>query len=343
MRPDLSRLSHYFVPTESGDFRLLRDSATSCTLTVENPTQTELVVLGNLVTAAKANGWVTGDIVIAEKGETIVPLRTSIDLAGPLVSGSVHGSAKLWTAIRHESGRVIVLSETPIRDDERGLIELDEHFDKVDPVDEPPPPVGAAVLLSMCPTCGSASGDQCQTMGPNPRPRSAHLARTKIVSNVPAIIPKAEVPMAAAAVRPPQRGCPAPTHCNRRASEVLSVFSTTAQMQTWNAEGRMRLVGSRTGRSYTLYHRDEAARLNLTHGLIENRTGDAVCCWDESIPAEEEALAIKLAVEHREGWLRRLPRSGALREMDGRHRETWRGGRRVIAVVGSTPFGQKDW
>ena len=36
---------------------------------------------------------------------------------------------------------------------------------------------------------------------------------------------------------------------------------------------------------------------------MEVSTGHAICAWDDTVPAEEEALGLKLAIEHREGWL----------------------------------------
>lgn len=108
---------------------------------------------------------------------------------------------------------------------------------------------------------------------------------------------------AAASVSPPTRGCPAPEPCNRRASEVLRAFSTTTQWQDWQFGGWMRVVGNVTGKSYRLWHRDAAAQRGLSHVLEECGTGDTICVYDPLRPSEEEALSIKLAIEHHEGWL----------------------------------------
>ena len=129
-------MQHFFVPTWSGDFRLLRTGPTTCQLSVEDPTPGELVALGRLVTAAAANGWAEGGIVIAERGVTEVELAVSIEFAGPLVSGTVHGDASVWTAVRHESGKVIVVSEsTTMDEDEAAEAEIDDALDAADLVD----------------------------------------------------------------------------------------------------------------------------------------------------------------------------------------------------------------
>lgn len=115
-------------------------------------------------------------------------------------------------------------------------------------------------------------------------------------------------PVAAATVRRPARGCPAPTPCERRASEVLRTFCTRRQWQQWQRQGRLTAIGNATGKAYHVHHRNTAARLGLGHSLTEVGTGHEVCVWDDRVPPEEEALSIKLAVEHRERWMLDLRR-----------------------------------
>lgn len=110
----------------------------------------------------------------------------------------------------------------------------------------------------------------------------------------------------AAVIKPPRKGCPAPAASHRRASEVLRAFCTESQWDQWQREGRLRALGSRTGQSYFIYHRDEAAQRGLSHSLVEVDSNRAICTWDDTVPPEEEALSIKLAVEHRETWLRSM-------------------------------------
>lgn len=109
--------------------------------------------------------------------------------------------------------------------------------------------------------------------------------------------------VAAASLKPPSRGCPPPTSAERRASEVLRVFSTRRQHDSFQAHGFMDVIGNATGKRYRLHHRDEAHQRGLSRVLIDTTTGNPVCVWDNTVPPEEEVLAIKLAVEHREKWL----------------------------------------
>ena len=342
-------LSHWFHPTWSGDFRLIRTGEFSCELSVQDPTAAELPVLATLMTAAKANGWVDADqgddfvqLCKDAGGEITIPIRAPIVRTGPLVSGSVHGDAALWTAVRHEGGKVVVVSGSKLDPSEEAEAEVEAALDAADVVDEetaPPPYDGDkdVRLQAPCETCGAAINKTCVTMGANPRPRAPHKAR-KVATGalVPAAAALDKTAEAAATVRQPRRGCPAPTRCNRRASEVLRVFSTERQHDTFTRQGFMRVIGNRTGQAYFVFHRDEAAQRGLAHSLVEARTGNEVCVWDDRVPAEEEALALKLAIEHREGWLMRLPRGGRL--ASPRHIESWAGGRKVIPVIRPTPF-----
>lgn len=109
--------------------------------------------------------------------------------------------------------------------------------------------------------------------------------------------------VAAVTVREPKRGCPPPEAATRRASEVLRTFCTERQWKQWQRDGAMTVIGHATGKAYHLFHRDEAARRRLGHVLVEVGTGREVCVWDSRVPAEEEALAVKFAVEHRESWM----------------------------------------
>lgn len=122
---------------------------------------------------------------------------------------------------------------------------------------------------------------------------------TEVANLAPLDDPEAEV----AAVTPaPNRGCPPPEPCNRRAAEVLRAFTTPRQFEDWQATGSMLVDGNITGRRYRLYHRDEAARRGLRHTLLTAEGAD-VCVWDDTVPAEEEALGILLTVEHNEGYI----------------------------------------
>ena len=123
---------------------------------------------------------------------------------------------------------------------------------------------------------------------------------------------------AVATVRKPERGCPEPEASSRRASQVLRTFCTAPQWAQFQREGRFRAIGNVTGRTYFVYHEDEACRRGLKRSLtVVRRSTSAdtmgggsdaswehpICAWDATVPAEEQALSLKLAVEYNEAWL----------------------------------------
>jgi hypothetical protein len=88
------------------------------------------------------------------------------------------------------------------------------------------------------------------------------------------------------------------------ATEVLVSFLTDDQHADWAEHRAIVVTGGLSGNRYLLAHR---------HSTIGQRIGRI--CWDiddrqvvhffdHSVPPEEEVLAAKLILEHREPWLR---------------------------------------
>lgn len=112
-----------------------------------------------------------------------------------------------------------------------------------------------------------------------------------------ALVKKAE---AAVTTQRPAVGCPQPEPCSRRASEVLRVFSTRSQWAEWQRSASMSVVGRESGRLFRVFHRDAASRRGMRHVVYDPVDRRELCVWNDLIPAEEEVLSIKLALEHRE-------------------------------------------
>lgn len=264
----------WFFPCESGDFRL-EPAGDDVLLTVEDPTVDDYRALQPFLAAVASMNWLPPDErgVIKPRGLTKIRIRAPMDVLGPMLVGAMHSRDNVWTAVRASSGRVV----------------LNDGVTLALPA---PPPV-----------------PQIEQRDPT----------TALAAPAPP-----EVPVAAATVPPPTRGCPPPTACQRRASEVLRTFCTLAQWDSWNASGFMQVTGSHSGANYRIYHRDEAAARGHRHILVAPRARDVswarsmggipereVCVWDHRRPPEEEALAVKLAVEHREDWLMATSVGGA--------------------------------
>lgn len=141
--------------------------------------------------------------------------------------------------------------------------------------------------------------------GPTLTPNNVRLAALEddakaLREGIEALKAKVPDPVAAVTVAAPRRGCPAPSAATRRASEVLRTFCTARQFAQYQNEGRMRVLGNWTGKTYFVHHRDEAFARGLSRCVTEAATGRPLCAWDEEVPPEEETLSLKLALEHRE-------------------------------------------
>lgn len=274
----------WFVPCASGDFRLEVLNDESCLLTVEDPTPADERRLRPFLVEARKLGWVDELAGISPKGRSEVVVKAAITEAGPFLSGVIYmPNTPLWLVVRQVNGEVSILDVEAKR-------LLDEAATKAKrKAEEAEARKRNEELKKKLDGYEAAEKEDTEAIR-----RAAELEKVKPATPAPA----------AATVQQPNRGCPAPLPANRRASEVLRAFSTPEQLAELAAYGRMRCIGNVSGRAYHVYHRDEAARRGLRHSLIECETQRDLCVWDIRVPAEEEMLALKLAVEKREAWLR---------------------------------------
>lgn len=116
----------------------------------------------------------------------------------------------------------------------------------------------------------------------------------------------------AVTTRRPTLCCPTPVSGpERRASEVLRAFCTPEQWESWLENGYLHCYGGLSGHKYRICNRhSELARRQgkITWDLDDD---GIVHAYDWSLPPAEETLAMKLALEHAEHWIRN--RSGVLR------------------------------
>lgn len=263
-------LKFWFVPCWCGDFRLeaAGKDGKGALLTVEEPTERDRELLAPFLVTAKERGWVRRMPTIKLIGKTVVRLSVPVEEAGPVLVTKVHPGEAVWTAVRFSKSGIELTDGTGEK------LLYDASGNRVSSNDLP------------------AVDDD--TVVKEPKARSGRGKKEPAERGEP---------VAAASVRAPRRGCPPPSPAARRASEVLRTFSTASQWDSWQRSASMRVVGGTSGRSYRLYHRDEASKRGLAHTLVDIETGRDICAWDDRVPAEEEALALKLGIEHKERWL----------------------------------------
>lgn len=114
-----------------------------------------------------------------------------------------------------------------------------------------------------------------------------------------------EKPAKAASVKRPTPCCPV---CEigavAPASEVLLAFLDDHEHETWARERAIVVTGGLTGHRYVVAHRQSAIAAYNTKMCFDIDDGQILHFHDNSVPPEEEVLAVKLILEHREPWLR---------------------------------------
>ena len=114
-----------------------------------------------------------------------------------------------------------------------------------------------------------------------------------------------ETPAKAASVKRPTPCCPdCEVGAVGPASEVLLAFLNAEEHETWARERAIVVTGGLTGHRYVLAHRQSEIAAYNTRMCFDLDDGQILHFHDNSVPPEEEVLAAKLILEHREPWLR---------------------------------------
>lgn len=110
---------------------------------------------------------------------------------------------------------------------------------------------------------------------------------------------------AAATVKRPTPCCP---QCElgsvAPARETLLAFLNEEEHESWKEHRRIVVVGGLSGHRYVLAHRNTELARKIGRVCYDLDDQCVVHFHDRSVPPEEEVLAAKLVLEHREPWLR---------------------------------------
>jgi hypothetical protein len=110
---------------------------------------------------------------------------------------------------------------------------------------------------------------------------------------------------AAATVSRPTPSCPnCYSDAIAPATEVLLSFLDEEQHASWSKHRFIVVQGGLTGHRYMLAHRHSARAIRNTRICRDLDDNGVVHFHDTNVPPEEEVLAAKLILEHREPWLR---------------------------------------
>ncbi len=253
----------WFIASKSGDFRLAADGPHS-RLNIENPTPRELVQLEGFLSGARERRWVD-----APAEELLRTFREATPIPVPEKRDPTPYEGIAPEDAPTDKMRVV----------HPGTITLPIRAGVID----------AGKLLAAGVAVDGKKWTAVRSIG-----------GVVTLENPEVVNPATSV--AAVTIPKPARGCPVPEAASRRASQVLRAFCTERQWQQFQVEGFLVAIGVHSGRVYHVFHRDEAARRRLRRSLVQLGRGP-VCAWNNAVPPEEEALSLKLAVEHQERWL----------------------------------------
>jgi hypothetical protein len=283
----------WYVPSWNGDLSLLphpKDEGKTV-LSIVKPTLDEVAIANRIGAELLKRGWIgSWDPVVAKqkllgKKSWLIDIQAPLVKVGPVVSSMMREGPGVMTAIRFASGRMEVSTGGPA--------ELEALAEKITAEEK-------------------ASAEAAAKKDPPYRTPASPLPpaddKALVVAAEPEKKPEAEPdkkPEAAVTVKRPTPCCP---QCMpgaiEPASRVLLAFLSEAEHAQWREERCLTVVGGLSGHRYLVAHRN--SRRAAGWGKICYDTDDEVVLHfhDNAVPPEEEVLATKLILEHREPWLR---------------------------------------
>lgn len=264
----------WYIPSWNGDLRLVPGDDNTTLLSIEDPTPDEERILENLgkilLEKEYVEEWTTRRPgffakLIGKKHE--IKINAPIEKLGPLVVNTMRPGPAVLTAITFKGGKCLVTSE--------GNEEL--------------------VRLTEAVVAGTTPFEKLEE-GTDKKPDSK---KSK------ALVKEKAEPTAAATVRRPTPSCP---QCQpgaiKPASEVLLSFLNEEEHASWAKERFIIVEGGMSGHRYVLAHRHSRLTQHFGRICYDLDAGCIVHFHDWRVPPEEEILAAKLILQHREPWLR---------------------------------------
>lgn len=271
-------MSAWYFPSWNGDFRLeAHDDETKTTLTIIEPTEQELRVLGVIEDLSVELGYHDGKKPFwtpgGDKRQATV-LSTDILTAGKLLLPKLKRTRAVLTAVKSSDGDIITVRETEKKSGQldKALKALLKRKDDRD-------------LLT-------------QDSATDPKEEPKALAKSEETK------PAKEEPKAVTVARP----TPCCPNCQpgsmSPATEVLFDFLTPEERDRWADDHSVVAEGNLSGHHYLLMHRHSRRAQKIGWICFDLNEGTHLHFYDWAVPPEEEVLAAKLILEHHEDWLR---------------------------------------
>ena len=281
----------WFIPSWNGDVRLVphKRLLERCVLIVHQPTPAERTALKAFQKTCKEKKWWKGalgfSVTTSDKEIGFDLLAGVLDVGPALVRAMRGDNPATLTAIKFDTGDIETVAGTSI--------DLD------------------AIARRLAKEAEEASTDKSATRAYReeksaaspPSPMAPVATPPPPAPPPPASQPPA--PEAAVSVKRPTPSCPQCVEgAIEPASEVLLTFLSAEQHALWAVSRQIVVTGRRSGHRYLLAHRHSARAQYQGRICFDLEYQKGIHFHDSTVPPEEEVLAAKLILEHREDWLR---------------------------------------
>ncbi|MFI5296561.1 MAG: hypothetical protein ACHREM_00565 [Polyangiales bacterium] len=280
-------IAGWYIPSWNGDFRVVADdgNAERSVLEVVNPTLAERATLDKALAEMKKRGWVGDGAALDKpkltsflkrvtgraKKEWSFSIDASVERVGAVLAEIARPGPAVLTAVHYCDGRIVTTSNGPA-----GLEQVADEMAKA-----------------------RVERERAETAAAKAKPADKPKADAAVVAA------KEKEPKAVVTVRRPTPSCPlCQPGAITPASEVLLAFLNEEEHETWAKERAIIVIGGETGHRYMLAHRNSDLAIGNTKICRDLDTNSVIHFHDWRVPPEEEVLAAKLILEHREPWLR---------------------------------------
>lgn len=261
----------WYIPSWNGDFRIVKKTDKQSRLLIEKPSPNEAKLLDDAGKLFVEKGWLAKWDPISEKKfgwwtkRLEVVIDAPVENAAPVIAGLLRPGPAVLTALKLTNGMIVTTDESLGED------------------------LGLETYRSVPKTTPAEKADTKS---------EEKLKEEKLAKSDPK-------PDKAATVRRPTPSCPQCVPGSiEPAKEVLLSFLDDEEHESWAKERCIVVRGGMSHHRYLLAHRHSprAQRIGRMCFDLDNQT--VVHFHDWRVPPEEEVLAAKLILEHREPWLR---------------------------------------
>ena len=276
----------WYRPSWNGDLRLVDRADGRTVIYAARPTASERETLAAFLAEARKLRWTRNKLLALrpdgyEIEEEVGVLDAPVSVTGPVFARIAQPGAAVVTAVRMVDGRVEVVDNA----DSAAVVAVAEKAATGEKA------AASAPQTYRDPAPGAKTRPKAE---PKPKPKENKPKESK---------EKKEA--VAATLHRPTPCCPSCMEGSiEPAREVLLSFLDDEEHESWARNRTIVVQGGLSGHRYLIAHRHSDAAKRIGRICYDLDDWCVVHFHDWSVPPEEEVLAAKIILEHREPWLR---------------------------------------